>query len=92
MKTNKRTDYLTRDSLLKLLSDEEVGKVSTAETAAKLADGEEYVDLEQLAKGVQRSHGTSVSMGAVLPRSAVPEQTWSKIVTHLQAPSSTGIS
>ncbi|MBL8685230.1 MAG: hypothetical protein JNK05_38990 [Myxococcales bacterium] len=89
MKTNQRTDYLTRDSLMKLLSDEEVAKVSTAETAAKLADGEEYVDLEQLTKGVQRSHGAVVSMGTVLPRSAVHEQTWSKIVTQLQAPRST---
>jgi hypothetical protein len=89
MNTDKRTNYLTRDRLMKLLSDEEVAKVSTAETAPKLADGEEFVDLGQLTKGVQRSNGAVVSMGAVLPRSAVHEQTWSKIVTQLQGPSAT---
>ena len=84
MKTDKRTDYVSRDSILKLLSDDEVASVSTAETAAKLADGDEYVDLTQLAQGVQRAHGTGTPMGRVLPRKAVHEKTWSDILTQLQ--------
>jgi hypothetical protein len=45
MKNEKRTEYLTRAGLMKLLSDDEAARVSMAETAARLGDGEEYVDL-----------------------------------------------
>lgn len=83
MTNDKRTEYLTRDSVLKLLSDEEVARVSTSETAARLADGDEYLDLEQLDKGVRRAFGTP--MGHVLPRKAVHQNTWSKILTQLAA-------
>ena len=85
MKNDKRSEYLTRDSILKLLSDDEVTTVSTAETAARLADGDEYLDLEQLAQGVQRASGKSVAMGRVLPRKAVHADTWNKILTQLPA-------
>ena len=83
MTNEKRTEYLTRDSILKLLSDEEVARVSNAEAGARLLDGDEYLDLEQLDKGVRRALGTS--MGRVLPRKAVQESTWSKILTQLAA-------
>ena len=80
----KRAEQTARDAILKLLSDEETARVSTAETASKLADGAEYVDLEQLDRGVQRAKpGAGVTMGHVLPRSAVSKETWSKIVGHL---------
>ena len=55
MKNDERTAYVTRDTILKLLSDDEVAKVSTAETASRLADGDEYLDLEHLDKGVRRA-------------------------------------
>jgi hypothetical protein len=83
MTSDVRTAYVTRDSVLKLLSDEEVGKVSTAETAARLLAGDEYLDLEQLGQGVQRAGGNSTPMGRVLPRRAVHEDTWSKILALL---------
>jgi hypothetical protein len=85
MKNDSRNDYLTRDSIMKLLSDAEVASVSTAETATGLADGDEYVDLKQLAQGVQRAKGHAESMGRVLPRKAVHENTWNKIITQLEA-------
>ena len=77
--------YVTRDSILKMLSEEEVDRVSTSETAARLSDGDEYVDLEQLGRGVQRASGAKVNMGHVLPRKAVLAATWDKIVTELAA-------
>jgi hypothetical protein len=77
--------YVTRDSILKMLSEEEVDRVSTSETAARLSDGDEYVDLEQLGRGVQRASGANVNMGHVLPRKAVLTATWDKIVTELAA-------
>ena len=79
-----RNDYVARDSILKLLSDQEVARVSTAETK-HLFDGEEYIDLEQLAEGVHRARGPNVSMGRLLPRKAVNEATWSKILEQLPA-------
>ncbi len=43
-----RFDYLTRESIMRLWSDDEVAAVSTAQTAAHLDHGDEYVDLESL--------------------------------------------
>jgi hypothetical protein len=43
----KRAEHVTRDAILKLLSDEEIAKVSTAEAASILTKGVEYLDLEQ---------------------------------------------
>lgn len=48
-----RREYVTRDRILKLPSDDEVASVTTAETAAHLSDGDEYLDLEQLNQGVR---------------------------------------
>jgi hypothetical protein len=79
----KGIEYVTRDSILKMLSNEEVDRVTTAETAPRLADGDEYVDLEELGRGVQRASGTKADMGRVLPRKAVLASTWSKIVSEL---------
>lgn len=75
---------LGRDAVLKLLSDDEVASVSTAETAAALADGDEYVDLQDLEQGVKRARGMAVSMGRILPRKAVHETTWTKILAELR--------
>ena len=83
MKTDKRTDYVSREAILKLLSDDEVARVSTAETAVRLADGEEYLDLEHLEQGVRRALGITVPMGRVLPRRALHDDTWAKILAQL---------
>jgi hypothetical protein len=86
MTNHQRDEYVLRDGIMNLLSDEEVARVSTAETAQKLADGDEYVDLEQVDKGVLRAQSTPTPMGRVLPRKAVHEDTWSKIVMTLTRP------
>jgi hypothetical protein len=83
MNTEKRSEYLTRVHLLKLLSDAEIASVSTAETAPRLSDGDEYLDLEELGLGVQRAVGLSPRTGGVLPRKAVREATWSAILARL---------
>ena len=88
MKNDKRSEYVTRDNILKTLSDDEVTSVSNAETEARLLDGDEYLDLEQLNRGVQRTFRTTTPMGRVLPRKAVHENTWRKILAQLAAPHS----
>lgn len=83
---NKRTDYVTRDTILRLLSDDEVARVSTAEAATHLVDGDEYVDLREPNQGVRRALGLATApMGDVLPRKAVQEPTWRRIVGLLSA-------
>jgi len=57
-----------------------VAKVSTAEDAPRLVEGDEYVDLEDLDSGVQLVQATPrTAPGHALPRSAVSEATWAKI-------------
>jgi hypothetical protein len=81
MATSERAEYVTRETIMKLLSDEEIAKVSMAETASALQDGSQYLDLEHLDQGVQRATtGTNVGVGHALPRSAVSNATWGKIV------------
>lgn len=83
MSNVQRADFLTRNSILSALTDDEVASVCKAESAAHLANGEEFVDLAQLAKGVRSASTSDADLGTVLPRSAVPEATWQKIVGQL---------
>ena len=46
-----RTGLVARDTILKLMSDEEIARVSTAEAASGLRDGAEYLDLEHIDRG-----------------------------------------
>jgi len=81
----KGIQYVTRDSILKMLSNDEVDRVTTAETKFRLVSGEEYVDLAKLELGVQRAKGARTAMANMLPRSAVLEETWTRIVAKLAA-------
>lgn len=85
MNNDKRGDYVTRETILELLSDDEVAQVSTAETAAHLVNGDEYLDLEHLNLGVQQAYGTATPTGNVLPKKSVHGPTWTKIAALLKA-------
>jgi hypothetical protein len=81
MTTDATKSTLKRESILSLLTDAEVAKVSTAEGAPRLVEGDEYVDLEDLAAGVQLVQATPrIAPGHALPRSAVSDATWAKVV------------
>ena len=62
MANMERAELVKRDEIVKLLSDEENAKVSMAESAASLAVGQEYVDLEHLDQGIQRKSTSSSSL------------------------------
>lgn len=83
MASDERSEYTARERILGLLSDEEVARVSTAETQLRLADGDEYLDLERIEEGVRQVHGPTTATGRLLPRSAVRDATWSKILGQL---------
>jgi hypothetical protein len=83
MSTPASDAYTTRDTILTMLTDDEVARVSNAECASSLKDGDEYLDLEALPTGVQRAAGKTAVMGHVLPRKAIHTTTWIKILSHL---------
>jgi hypothetical protein len=85
MNNETRTELVSRDTILKMLSKDETGSVSTAETALKLPKGDEYIDLSRLDRGVQRAGGTTVVMGHILSRKSVHKDTWAKIVAEVTA-------
>ena len=79
--------YLTRDHILALLSDDEVSRVSMAETAKLLPAGEHYVDLGHPEQGVRIATGRDGASGAnVLLKRSVRDPTWRKIVAQLSSP------
>jgi len=85
MNKGNRTELVSRDTILKMLSKDEIGSVSTAETAVSLPKGAEYIDLAHLDHGVQKASGTGVVMGHVLSRKSVHKDTWSRIVAEVVA-------
>jgi hypothetical protein len=85
MKIEKRTEFLTRDGVMRLLADDERKSVKVAEKGTPLAPGEEYLDLEHLELGVRRGPSATTPRGDVLPKRAVRPATWSKIMALVGA-------
>ena len=78
--TSKHHNAVTREAILALLTDAEVAKISHAEDARPI-EGDEYVDLHSPDSGVHQVHADShVAAGHVLPRSAVSDETWARII------------
>jgi hypothetical protein len=83
MTTDSRKRAVSREEIQSLLSDVEIARVSRAEGDARLVEGDEYIDLEDVAGGVHQVHATSIRPARALPRSAVSETTWAKIVAAI---------
>jgi hypothetical protein len=83
MTTDSRKRAVSREEIQSLLSDGEIARVSRAEGGARLVEGDEYIDLEDVAGGVHQVHATSIRPDRALPRSAVSEATWAKIVAAI---------
>lgn len=75
--------FSLKSRILQLLSDDDVARVSRAESEPRLNDGDEYLDLERLEQGVRRAAGASPSASHLLPRKTVRENTWRMILTQL---------
>jgi hypothetical protein len=79
--TSQIKNTLNREAILSLLTDAEVAKVSRAESEPRLIEGDEYIDLADLGSGVQLVQATPrTAPSHALPRSAVSDGTWAKIV------------
>ena len=68
-KKDNRGQYVTRESVLMLLSDDETAAVATAETANRLPEGDEYLDMKQLGQGVQKAHNKRTPMAGCCRKS-----------------------
>jgi len=85
MAEGKRSELISREAILELLSNEEVARVSTDESSRQLEYGEEYVDLLRLNQGVQSVKELSgARVPNALPRRDVQDATWAKIVAQLK--------
>ena len=85
MTSTTKTALFSREHVLLLLSEGEIASVGTAETQAPLRRGDEYLDLEQLQRGVLRADGAVANLAHALPRKAINEDTWRKILRQLKA-------
>ena len=85
MKHDERSPPPTCDVVIALLSDDEIASVNAREAAASLSEADEYLDLEQLDRGVRRGPVPPMPIYRVLPRKAVGEATWANILTWLRA-------
>jgi hypothetical protein len=83
MTLDSRKRAVSREEIQSLLSDAELARVSRAEGDARLVEGDEYIDLEDVAAGVHQVHATSIRPARALPRSAVSEATWANIVAAI---------
>jgi len=85
MTSDKRTIFLTRDGVMRLLADDEQKSVKSLQASTRLGPGEEYLDLEKLDQGALRGPNATTPMGNVLPKRALRPATWSKIVALIAA-------
>ncbi|HMN37412.1 MAG TPA: hypothetical protein PKD49_06835 [Hyphomicrobium sp.] len=77
---------IEKEDILALLTDAEIARVSMAETKQSLAAGEQFVDLDDLAAGVQTARGADApNVHDLIVKSAVEQQTWSAIVERLKS-------
>jgi hypothetical protein len=73
----------TRESVLQMLSDEEIAAVNRTEATQRLREDDEYLDLDRLVQGVQMSVGLAPKSGSLLPKKAIREETWNRILERL---------
>lgn len=83
MKPDKQNGYPIRDRVLALLTDSEAEQVRLAEASPKLEVGDEFLNLDALEKGVRYSPGSDTPPGRLVPRKAVHQDAWNKMVKAL---------
>jgi hypothetical protein len=85
MKPTAEGEYLTRQHVLQLLANGELADLSQGSGSGALRNGDEYLDLEHLALGVQRARTGVTPAAHALSRKSVHEDTWRKILRQLSA-------
>ena len=86
MSNGSKMEHETRENILRLLSDDEIASTSTAETTTAPLEGEEFLDLNDLGRGVRAALGSTTGMSHLLLRRSVRQDTWKKILEQLRSP------
>lgn len=79
-------DAANRNAILKILWKDDIAFVGRAEIPARLQRGDEFIDLQLLARGIQRALCVTAPMGGMLARKAIQANTWLQIVAQLNLP------
>jgi len=80
----KQPEPVTRENIVSILSSEEAANVGSETTQVQVRTGDEFIDLAEIDKGVQRA-AEPQRLRNVLLRSALAPNTWQKIITNLAA-------
>ncbi len=81
--TPTKAKAIEKEDILDLLTDAETAAVSMAETR-NVPAGDEYIDLHNLAAGIQKATSPVAAAANVLPRTGVSAETWLKVVERLK--------
>ena len=75
-----------RDGILLALWADPIAQLAFGAAPARLNRGDEYVDLQRLAAGVQVAMRCMASTGGMLSRKTVAPLTWIKLLGYLESP------
>lgn len=73
-----------RDDVLMLLWSDQIASTSRGSIPARLARGDEYIDLQHLERGVQHAINSEAPMGGILARKAVQPETWEQLAAMIK--------
>ena len=82
MRNHRCETSFDRDGILRLLWGDPIGSLTTR-AATRLLIGDEYVDLQHLAAGVQHAKATMLLTGGELSPKDVLPITWEKLLAFL---------
>lgn len=85
MQTDRPQSAFDRDSILRTLWADPVAQLAFSLAPVQLDRGDEYVDLHQLASGVQVALRCMTPSGGVLSRKTVEPLTWIKLLGFIAA-------
>lgn len=83
MNHSRSTPSACRDDVLAFLSDDERRSLASAPTH-RFNVGDEFLDLEKLGEGVRVARGSGPPVAGLLPRAAVQDATWKKVLSYLE--------
>lgn len=84
MKPDLVTEYRVRRQLVELLSETEAARLEKVLSTGILQDDEEYIDVDHVSLGVQRSRtGMLLGRRRLILRRALDADTWSQLITLL---------
>ncbi len=71
------------ERILRVLSDKARARLAASKSTTRLAKGDEYLDLDDLERGVQQATGIAEPSGHILPRKAVALTAWRVILARI---------